>query len=146
MQVNSRVEIPSKAEVSIATCALQFRKIAKPFCCNLPRGCSRGESPSKGRVAYERGLNCRPLWHFCKQKLPIPSQLPQVFGFGLRSDGGFGEKLRWRAYKVGNNLCFEGIGAICEANRRKGALPPSMEAHLAPAAHKPDALSIWSVR
>ena len=25
-----------------------------------------------------------------------------------------------------NNLCFEGIGAICVANRRKGALPPSM--------------------
>ena len=74
----------------------------------------------------KRGL--RPLWHFCKQKSPIPSQFPHAFEFWLRSDGGFWEKLRWRGYKVGNNLCFEGIGAICEANRRKGALPPSLKA------------------
>ena len=33
------------------------------------------------RVSSGRGLNCRPLWHFCKQKSPITSQFPHGFGF-----------------------------------------------------------------
>ena len=91
------------------------------------------------KLLKKRGL--RPLWHFCKQKSPIPSQLPRAFGFGLRLGGGFGEKLRWRAYV--EHLVFLGIGAICVANRRKG-LAPSMEAALplSRVRHKPAFLMV----
>ena len=85
------------------------------FCCNIQghvdterkinftlqlyrEGARGARAPRKGASPTKKGLNCRPLWHFCKQKSPIPSQLPHVFGFWLRSDSGFGEKLRWRAY------------------------------------------------
>ena len=85
-------------------------------------------------VGYERGLNCRPLWHFCKQKSPIPSQLPHVFGFWLsfrRWLDYWGRSARtknWRKirkafYWFSELSDFEGIGAIRGANRRKGQRP-----------------------
>ncbi len=62
--------------------------------------------PKLAYVSSERGLHCRPLWHFCKQKSPIPSQLPHAFGFWLRSDGGFGLETRWRVYGDWRKLTF----------------------------------------
>ena len=72
-----------------------FAVIRKRFTVTKFKNTARGKAALSRLVASERGLNCRPLWHFCKQKSPIPSQLPHAFGFGLRSDGGLSFGARW---------------------------------------------------
>ena len=121
------------------------------FCCNIQghvdterkinftlqlyrEGARGARAPRKGASPTKKGLNCRPLWHFCKQKSPIPSQLPHGFGFWLsfrRWLDYWGRSARtknWRKvrkafYWISELSDFEGIGAICTANRRKGQRP-----------------------
>ena len=151
---SSRGSVPLDSRSgNAATCALKtIRKRSKATFAVIFRGTSTlkekltlpynfTERALEGREPLERarrlrkgGLNCRPLWHFCKQKSPIPSQLPHGLGFWLsfrRWLDYWGRSARtknWRKvrkafYWFSEFSGFEGIGAICTANRRKGQRP-----------------------
>ena len=86
---------------------------------NFSRGTSLGLLRQKG------GLTVASFIIPASRNCQFPPSCSTLSGFGYVRTVAFGEKLRWRAYRISERLRFEGIGAICVANRRKGALPPS---------------------
>ena len=62
------------------------------------RGARGARAPRQGLSPTKGGLTVAPFGISASRNRQSPPNFPMVSGFGYRSDGGFGEKLRWRAY------------------------------------------------